>query len=162
MEPRIGSAVTSKVIERFSAPAGMSAGLAALVLGPAGLSLPQIRTQNVAADLAERANTMKYPLVQVYCEKIFNDLTEKFRRFSGRVQMAMELRLSQDRLDGLQAALELYVDAATEVLHTNRGDWGDGMFYGGAYQVTFGPIKQGGKNFIQTAKLTFEIGVSKN
>ena len=40
----------------------------------------------------------------MYCEKIVNDLTEKFRTFSGTVQMAIELRHSQDRLEGLQDA----------------------------------------------------------
>ena len=76
--------------------------------------------------------------------------------------MAIEVRHSQDRLEGLQDALELYVDAATHVLDASRGDWGDGMFYGGGYQVTFGAVKQGGRNFIQVAKVTFEIGVSRN
>jgi hypothetical protein len=28
--------------------------------------------------------------------------------------------------------------------------------------VAYGPVKQGGKNFTQTAKVTFEIGVSKD
>ncbi len=159
----IGNAATSKVVQRFSAPSGMGAGLAAISAGPSsGLILPQIRTQNVAADLAERTNAVNYPLIQVYCDKITNDLTEKFRTFSGSVQLAMELRHSQDRLDGLQDSLELYVDAATQVLDSSRGDWGDGMFYTGEYQVTFGAVKQGGKNFIQVAKVTFEIGVSRN
>jgi len=36
------------------------------------------------------------------------------------------------------------------------------MFYSGQYQVTYGPVKQGGKNFTQVAKVTFEIGVSKD
>jgi hypothetical protein len=39
--------------------------------------------------------------VNVYCEKIVNDLKEKFQTFSGRVQMAIELRQSQDRLEGI-------------------------------------------------------------
>ena len=76
--------------------------------------------------------------------------------------MAIEVRHSQDRLDGLQDALELYADAVTQVLDANRGDWGDGMFYGGEYEVAFGAVKQGGKNFIQVAKVTFEIGVSSS
>jgi hypothetical protein len=118
--------------------------------------------QNVAAEMAERALGVKYPVVNVYCEKIRNGLREKFRSFSGTVQMAMELRQSQDRLEGLQDRLELYVDAAMQKLNRSRGDWGDGMFFGGAYEVAFGPVKQGGRNFIQVAKVTFEIGVSKN
>jgi hypothetical protein len=166
MTNKIGSAVTTKVVQRITGPTGVNAGLAALTQSDrelAGLvDAAQIRSLNVAAEIAERALGAKYPGVTVYCEKITNDLREKFRTFSGTVQMAMELRHSQDRLEGLQDRLDLYVDAATQMLHTQRGDWGDGMFYGGKYEVSFGPVKQGGRNFIQVAKVTFEIGVSKN
>jgi hypothetical protein len=62
----------------------------------------------------------------------------------------------------LQDALELYTDAATKVLDTNRGDWGDGMFYSGGYEVAFVATKRGGRNFLQVAKITLEIGVSIN
>jgi hypothetical protein len=166
MTGTIGSAVTVKVIQRISGPSGVNAGLAALTQGetaPASpLDMAQVRSQNVAADVAERSTTVQYPAVNVYCEKIVNSLQEKFRTFSGSVQMAMELRHSQDRLDGLQDALDLYTDALMQVLNGGRGDWGDGMFYGGAYEVSFGPVKKGGKNFIQVAKVTFEIGVSRS
>jgi hypothetical protein len=166
MTTKIGSAVTGKVLERMTGSAGVNAGLGALTQADrelAGLVDPaQVRTQNVAADLAERATGVKYPAVNVYCEKIVNDLREKFRKFSGTVQMAIELRQSQDRLEGIQDRLELYVDSTMQMLHGSRGDWGDGMFYGGQYQVAYGPVKQGGKNFTQTAKVTFEIGVNKD
>ena len=49
-----------------------------------------------------------------------------------------------------------------QLLNGSRGDWGDGMYYTGEYEVAFGPVKQGGKNFMQVAKVTFEIGVSRN
>ena len=166
MTARIGSATTSKVIQRITGAKGINANLAALT--QAGLSSgdllsgSQIRAQNVAPDLTERSTTVQYPAANVYCEKIVNSLEEKFRAFSGTIRMAVELRHSQDRLEGLQDALELYTDALTQVLHGGRGDWGDGMFYGGAYEVSFGPAKKGGKNYIQVAKVTFEIGVSRN
>jgi hypothetical protein len=122
----------------------------------------QVRPQNVAADLAERSGPTQYPAVQVYCEKIVNGLTEKFRSFSGSAHMAVELRYSQDRLEGLGESLEEGADAATAILQASRGDWGDGMFYTGAYEIGFGAVKRGGKNFIQVAKVTFEIGVSRS
>jgi hypothetical protein len=166
MVSRIGSAVTAKVVSRVTGPVGVNAGLASLTEAErqfAGLvESAQVRAQNVAAEMAERALGVKYPAMNVYCEKITNGLREKFRSFSGTVQMVMELRHSQDRLEGLQDRLELYVDAAMQMLNQGRGDWGDGMFFGGEYEVSFGPVKQGGRNFIQVAKVTFEIGVSKN
>ena len=166
MITKIGSAVTGKVLQRMTGPGGVNAGLGALTqpeLEFAGLIDPlQVRAQNVAADLAEKAVGVKYPAVNVYCEKIVNDLREKFRSFSGSAQMAIELRQSQDRLEGIQDRLELYVDATMGMLHASRGDWGDGMFYGGHYAVAYGAVKQGGRNFTQTAKVTFEIGVNKD
>lgn len=164
MANRIGSIASGKVIQRMTAAEGVSASLAELTLGgtpaAAPLTATQIRAQNVAADLAERGDPVAYPAINVYCEKIVNSLTEKFRTFSGTLQMAMEVRHSQDRLEGLQAGLELYADAVMRVLDVNRGDWGDGMYYAGGYQVSFGAVKHGGRNYVQTAKVIFEIGVS--
>jgi hypothetical protein len=166
MQPRIGHAVTAKVFDRVTGPTGINSSLAALTHSERALAAPldetQVRTQNVALDLVERGGTVKYPAVHLYCEKIANTLVEKFRTFSGNVLMAIEIRHSHDRLEGLQDRLELYADAMAQVLHTNRGDWGDGMFYGGAYELSFGAVKHGGKNFLQVAKITFQIGVSKS
>ena len=164
MTAKIGSATTAQVMQLITGAGGLNSSLAALtqadqaLAGP--LDLAQVRAQNVAADLAERSSTVKYPMVNVYCEKVANKLTEKFRTFSGTAQMTIEVRHSQDRLDGLQDSLQLYTDAVTQVLAANRGDWGNGMFYAGGYEASFGPVKQGGKNFIQVAKVTFGIGVS--
>jgi hypothetical protein len=166
MAMTIGSEISAKVLQLITAPTGVNSVLATFTRGsvaaPGQISLAQVRSQNVAPDVADQSNTMQYPSLNVYCEKIINSLVEKFRSFSGTVQMAIELRHSQDRLDGLQDNLELYADAVMQILAANRGDWGDGDFYAGEYQVTFGAVKHGGKNFIQIAKITFEMGVSKN
>jgi len=122
----------------------------------------QIHGENVASDLAEKTAGARYPSVHVHCDKIINDQLEKFRTFSGRVQVGVEVRLSQDRLEGLTGVVDEFVDSVGDVLCANRGDWGDGMFYGGKYEVAFGAVKHGGKNFIQAAKVIFDIGVSKD
>jgi len=157
MTGRIGSAAALKVIERMG---GVNSGEDALTGGFFGPG--QVRTQNVSLELTEKSGSVQYPAVHVYCEKVVNDQKEKFRSFSGRVQMTIEVRYTQDRLDGLQDALEIYADAATQALNASRGDWGDGMSYNGAYEVSFGPAKHGGKNFVQVAKVTFEIQASRN
>jgi hypothetical protein len=167
MTNKIGGAAMSKVIDRLNGFGGINDVLAALEAGAGSASSPgfdpaQILPQNVPSDLAVRSGAVKYPSIQVYCEKILNQLTEKFRSFSGKVQMAVEIRHSQDRIDGLLDILEDYADAATAVLNGSRGDWGDGMFYSGGYEISFGPVKSGGRNFIQVAKVTFDIGVSRN
>lgn len=167
MTARLASAAARKVMDRITAPiAGMNANLAALTAADTTAAIPvgadQLRTQNVAADLLERSTPVRYPSVSVYCEKIVNDLSEKFRSFSGRVQMTIEVRHSQDKLLGLQSALELYADSITQMLDAGRGDWGDGMYYPGGYEVSVGTVKSGGKNFMQTAKITFQIEVSRS
>jgi hypothetical protein len=165
MTPQIGSAITGKVIQRITAPTGgVNANLATLTQGaqtiPGVLDAAQVRSGNIAADLAERSDVVQYPAANIYCEKIVNSQVEKFRTFSGKLQMSIDLRHSEDRLDQVQANLETYADAVMGVLGASLGDWGGGMYYAGGYQVAIGPVKHGGKNFIQTAKITFEIGVS--
>ena len=165
MVNRIGSLAATKWIQKMTAAAGINSSLAALSLAsglvPAlQLQPAQVRSQNVAADLVERGEAVTYPAAHVYCEKISNPMVEKFRRFSGTLQMAVELRHSQDRLPGLADSVELLADAVMNLLDGSRGDWGDGMYYGGGYQVAFGAVKPGGKNYLQTAKITFDIFVS--
>jgi hypothetical protein len=165
MTGTIGNNLILKTIHRITAQTGINGNLAAVtrpgsVLSPVGTA--QVVSQNVAADLLERSTMVQYPAIHIYCEKIVNSLAEKFRTFSGTAQMAIEVRHSQDRLNGLQDAVEAYAGAVTQTLDSSRGDWGDGMHYSGGYQVTFAAAKHGGKNYTQVAKVTFEIGVSIN
>jgi hypothetical protein len=165
MTAKLGSAATAKALERLSGPTGVTAGLAALSQGggdPAGTPASvSIRAQNVAADLAERTGPVQYPAVNIYCQRLVNDLKEKFRHFSGKAVLAAEIRHSQDRLDGLETTLQLCADAVAQALDGSRGDWGDGMYYAGGYEVAFGAVKHGGRNFLQSATVTFAVEVSK-
>jgi len=163
---RIASLATQKTLGVLSVSPGVPAAVAALV-SQLGITLPaitpaQILAQNAAPELWELSTSGNYPLICVYCSKMANALKEKFRTFSGVVEMTAEARVSQDQLQQIEANLEVYVDAITAVLGQNRGDWGDGIFYGGVYEVTFGAVKHGGQNFIQTAKVSFVLEVSSN
>jgi len=160
----VGSTVTNQVVGLLNMPEGLNACVATLALALNTTATPlaetQVVAQNVAFDLAERSLDVTYPTVNVYCDKIVNQLKEKYRAFSGIAVMTIEVRVSQDRLEGIEAQSQMYLDAATQVLDQNRGDWGEGMFYAGAYEAAFGQVKHGGKNFIQVAKVTFNVGVS--
>ena len=160
----IGTRATNRFVQLLKTPAGLSENLAA-VAELEGLILPpvsdkQIFIQNVAQEFVERSLEVKYPTLLLYCEKITNDLREKFRTFSGKAHMVIEVRVSQDRIEGLEKLLEIYVDTVTRILDQNRGDWGNGMFYTGGYEAVFGEMKHGGRNFIQTGKIRFEVAVS--
>ena len=160
----VGMLVTATVLQFLQRPGGLSQNLGD-VGQLQGIDLPpieskQLYTQNVAQALVERAVDVKYPALLVYCDKFSNDLREKFRTFSGKAAMTIEVRVSQDRIDGVQSSLQTYADVVTRILDQNRGDWGNGVFYAGGYQAVFGPLERGGRNFIQSAKIGFEVAVS--
>ena len=161
---QIGSLTTKKLTAILSAVEGVPGAVAALSamqsMSLPAISAQQIIAQNAAADLSERSTAAKYPLIYVYCSKVVNQLREKFRRFSGDAQMVVEARVSQDRLEEMETHTQFYVDAITQVLDNNRGDWSDGVFYGGGYEVTYGGVKHGGRNFIQIAKVSFVLEIS--
>jgi hypothetical protein len=157
----IASTATQKLIGVLAAPNGVPASLEALT-SLQSVNLPpitaqQIVGQNVAADIAEQSLGSKYPLIYAYCGKVVNGLQEKFRTFSGEARMLVEARVSQDRLDNLESTLHTYADAIASVLDGNRGDWGDGFFYAGGYEVQFNKVKHGGLNFLQIAEISFAL-----
>jgi hypothetical protein len=126
----------------------------------AAIDTSQVIAQQVALETAERTTGVMYPAVYVYCQGLANLQKEKFRAFSGKAYMVVEVRVTHDRLERVSSSLQYYTSAAAEVLDAHRGDWGDGMFYTGGYKVEFGPIKHGGKNFLQVAKVIFEVEAS--
>jgi len=155
---------TSKLVEFLSAPAGVNASITALAQSE-HLSLPPIAgkyffTENVSSDIAEKSVEPKYTAVYIYCGKIVNALKEKFRSFSGVIQMEIDVRVSQDRLEGIDRMSQLYTHAVSQTLNQNRGDWGHGLFYAGGYEVSFGPVKHGGRNFIKSAKVSLDLDAS--
>lgn len=157
--------IVQKTIALLSGDSGLSATVPEIAL-MSGLTLPaiaaeQVIAQNVPADLVGEGSSAKYPVFHVYCEKLVNSHQERFRVFSGEVGMAVETRVSQDRLDGLEDQLHGCVDAVTQVLDENGGDWGDGAFYCGGYDVTYSHVKRGGRNYLQSAKVSFTVALSR-
>ncbi len=160
----IGAAATRKVVGLLGGNTGLPFAISALRQSES-VDLPlidatQVAQQNIAFEVAERTAGVIYPAVYVYCEGLANQLKEKFRTFSGKAHMAMEVRVTYDKADLLARDTQLYAAAAAEVLDSHRGDWGDGMFYAGGYTVEFAPVKRGGRNFLQTAKIRFDVDVS--
>jgi hypothetical protein len=160
-----GSVVTRKIVEFLSDPeAGLGPVIAEIAeasgIEMAGIGAAQIVAQHVPVELLERSRVVPYPVVQVYADRVRNVLTEKFRSFSGKVRAVVEVRVSQDRLEWLEDRLRLYVDGVTEVLDGRRGDWGEGAFFNGAYEVTFDAVKQGGRNLLQVARIALEVDLS--
>ena len=122
----------------------------------------EVLEQHVSAEIAERAGNIRYPVAHVYCDRVVNQLREKFRTFSGTAQLNVELRVSHDHIGELQKQLQTCVEAVTDVLDRRRGSWGGGMFYTGGYEISFGPVKKGGRNFLQSAVVRLEVHIGVN
>ncbi len=159
------SIAAGKVVAMLTDPVAGVGPVLAEIAANAGVELPGIAAESVIAQnapvaLMEKSSAVKYPVVLVYADRVQNLLTEKFRNFSGKVRAVAEVRASQDRIEGLEERVRLYVDAVTQVLDANRGDWGQGMFFTGGYEVKFDPVQHGGRNVLQVAKVIFEVDLS--
>lgn len=163
---KIASDVAYHVAQLLKAEVGLMPLIAEFAL-EADLREPAIPAshvvaRNVSPEIAEKSTGAAYPTFHVYCDKVSNGLREKFRTFSGAARMTVEVRASQDRLELLEQHLGVYVDAVTAVLDGNRGDWGLGMFYTGGYEIATAPVRHGGRNFLQIAKVSFDVQVSRD
>jgi hypothetical protein len=132
-----------------------------------GIDIPVIAASQVflssaPAGMAELQQELGYPRISVFSAKVKNTQLEKFRSLSGTVTVSAEIAATADLLSNVDTWIHFYVEAITNVLRENRGDWGDGVFYSGAYEVDVQPPKAGASGFLQLARINFEVGVSRN
>ena len=121
---------------------------------------PIVQSAHIAGEQWEKAGPLKYPQLVIYCERIRNLQTEKFRRFSGQVDLAVEVRNSGDHVVGLEQGTLLYVEAVSDVIEDCRGEWRPCVYASGQYEVKFEPVKPGGKRFLQVARITVPVQVN--
>ena len=161
----LSGALTSIVVSMLtSVTGGVSVRIAAMEEADSSLLAVGIRNivaLNASVEISEKTGFVQYPALVVYCDKVSNTLKEKFRQFSGKAHVVVEVRHSQDELTGLESNAAVYTDAVCALLDDSRGDWGGGLFYVGGYDVSYEPVGRGGKNFLQRAKVGFDVEVSK-
>src|ERR1700676_3433647 len=101
-----GSLTESLVSKLTSTTDGVNVRIAAIEQGDASLQAVGIRAVlalNASVDISEKAGHAHYPALLVYCDKLTNSLKEKFRRFSGKAHLVVEVRHSQDRLESIES-----------------------------------------------------------
>ena len=136
--------------------------LTALALQPVPkLSTLQVYLSAAPGALTDSRQMISYPRVSIYCNKIVNKQQEKFRSLSGEVSVVSEVAITDNLLDDVQNALHFYVEAVTAILRRSIGDWGDGFFFSGEYEVAVQAPAPGGSGFVQSAKITCELGISR-
>jgi len=159
---QIGRTVTEHVLALLAGHTGVNASLDGRAKTNAHVPA-HIRSflgMNVSPELLEKANQAQYPAVMVYCERLNNTLGEKFRTFAGQARVTVEIRNSEDRIEGVNSGSSLYADLICELLEKAGGPWSDFCWFDGRYEVTFQAVKAGGKQFVQSTKVTFEVDVS--
>jgi len=132
-----------------------------------GISVPAIPSNQVylssaPAAMADLQQQLGYPRITVYSAKVSNTQIEKFRTLSGTVSVTAEITGTADLVSDVDTYIHFYIEAVTNILRENRGDWGNGLFYSGAYDVTVQPPTTGGSGFLQLAKVNLDVGVSLN
>src|SRR3984885_10085590 len=161
----LSGALTSIVVSMLTSTAdGVNVRIGAMEQADSSLQSAGLQTivaLNASVEISEKTGYVQYPALLVYCDKLSNTLKEKFRQFSGKAHAVVEVRYSQDNLNGIESSTEVYVDAVCALLDDSRGDWGSGLFYAGGYEAGYEPVMQGGKNFLQRAKVVFDVEVSR-
>jgi hypothetical protein len=157
-------AVTQTVVSLLLGGDGLAQTLAELEAGPEleALREDQVVHRHTSPDDAEKTGLARYPCWNVYCERMENRLTEKFRRFSGVVTVIVEVRTSADRLERVEEQTMVCTEALLAVLERKRGDLGGGLFWSGGYEVSFGAVKRGGAQWLQTSKVVCRMDLNRD
>lgn len=115
-----------------------------------------------APELVEQAWGGRYPAVHVSCERVKSRPTEKLRRFSGEVQAGIEVRVSQDRMEGITEKVHYYCDAVRDVIERRSGCIGPGLYLSTEATVAIDPVKKGGSHFLQSGRVTCTVIVNRD
>jgi hypothetical protein len=133
----------------------------------ANLTLPSITSSRVVlsstgAEMADRDLQLTYPRISLYSTTIKNMQIEKFRSLSGTISVTAEIWASASLLQETDYWIHFYVEGMTEILRQHIGDLGDGIFFPGAYEVQFQQPKVGGFGWVESAKVSCDLNVSRN
>lgn len=120
----------------------------------------QVVLSSATADNADMSLQLTYPRVCIHSTAVKNSQIEKFRSFSGAVSVTAEVFASGNLLSDTDQWIHFYVEGVTQLLRQGIGDWGNGMFFSGTYDVQLQTPKAGGLGFVQSAKVTCSVNVS--
>ncbi len=105
---------------------------------------------------------LTYPRICLFSAGLKNAHAEKFRSLSGTVTAVAEVWASGDLVNQTDQWIHFYVESLTNILRQNIGDWGDGIFFSGSYDVQFQTPSPGGFGYVQSAKVVSTFNVSQN
>ena len=124
------------------------------------IPVSEIVVSSASPDLSDRNVQLTYPRICIYTSGLKNTQVEKFRAFSGSLTVVIEIWNSADFVNSSDTWIHVYTQCVAELLQKSTGDWGNGLFYSGSYDVQFSSPRPGGLGFVQFARLTANLGVS--
>jgi hypothetical protein len=136
------------------------------IAAASGASVPGIPATQVVLsatnpEIGDNNLQLLYPRVCIYSGGIKNTQVEKFRSLSGLVSTAAEIWASGNLVSDVDKWIHYYVEAAISILQENIGDWGDGIFYSGAFEVQLQQPRVGGLGYVANAKVTCTLNISR-
>jgi hypothetical protein len=126
------------------------------------ISGSQVVLSSIGPDIADKSLQLSYPRICLYSSGLKNTQAEKFRSLSGNLSVIAEIWASGNLVNDVDQWIHFYVEAMTNVLRQNIGDWGDGVFFSGVYDVQFQPAKPGGLGYVESARVMCSLTVSRN
>lgn len=162
----IGDELAHFLADALESPSGLAAKMLANI--PEGrpnrsYSQPvQVLREQVPVGLLEKHTTCKFPVCLVYCRKVVNSLKDKFAGVSGTAEIVAEGTISSESLEGISELSSALVLSISQTLGEIRGEWGVGGYFGGGWEVQIEPIKAGGLQYIQTAKVVMVVDIRRN
>lgn len=132
-----------------------------------GVTVPVVLSDQVFVSsatplMADMDAGLSYPRVCLYTTGLKNTHVEKFRSLSGTLTLIADIWASSNLLTQLDQWSHYYVEAVTDILRDNIGDWGNGLFFDGTYELQFHSPAAGGLGFVQNARVTCNLHVSQN
>jgi hypothetical protein len=131
-----------------------------------GATLPvilptQVVVSSAPPQIGDMDLQLTYPRVCIYTTGLKNTHVEKFRSLSGTITLIADIWASGNLLTQVDQWSHYYVSAVTGILCQNIGDWGNGVFFDGTYDLQFHSPAVGGLGFVQNARITCSLHVSQ-
>lgn len=118
----------------------------------------------LSPDLFEQTGILKYPCACMFILQSAQTGTQKFNKFSGAVQLVLELYLSWGDIKGNKINFETHGNAVEAVLidvfnRVENQDWGKPLVYNGGIRCKRGPLMFAGENWRQRIGCSLEFEV---
>jgi hypothetical protein len=126
------------------------------------ITAAQVTLSSTVPEMGDQDLQLTYPRICLYTATVRNTRVEKFRSLSGTIAVVAEIWASGNLLTETDQWIHYYVEAMTNLLRQNIGDWGDGMFFSGAYDVQLQSPKVGGIGYVESAKVSAVLNVSRS